>query len=105
MSEWTYDAQQQIGRLIIEGGLTVAQAGQVRGLLLQGFATAERVECDLSRVIEADIAGLQLLCAARRYADAHGKTLVLAGSSARLTGMARQTGFSRGLGGIDEADR
>lgn len=101
MTDWAYDAGTKTGRLVVTGSLTIMQVGRLRDALLQGFAEAVRVVVDLGGVGEIDIAGLQLLCAARRFAREHGKELQLTGPGDRLCDLARSTGFWRSAGGED----
>ena len=99
MTKWSYDAQKRTGRLELSGALTIVRAEQVKESLLKGFAAAEQLVCDLAGISEIDIAGLQLLCAAHRYAVAQGKTLLLSGIGTSVDELARQAGFVRGLHG------
>jgi len=63
----------------IEGELTIFTASALRETLLAALdGNIGEIRLDLSRVNEVDSAGLQLLLAARREAEARGKTLCLA---------------------------
>lgn len=95
MTERVRDEERQSGRLTITGGLTVVQVGGVKELLLQGFAAAEQLTCDLAAVDEVDLAGLQLLCAAHRFAVDHGKTMQLSGIGQPFLRLQRDAGFVR----------
>ncbi len=65
--------------LTIAGAMTVQRAAELKGVLVAALARDGRVAIDLSRVTEADVCGLQLLCAAQRTAARSGKRLVFAG--------------------------
>lgn len=93
---WSYDAEQQVGKLALEQGLTIAQGGQLKEALLLGLDEADRVVIDIGAVSDVDISGLQLLCAAHRFAVAHGKELLLTGAGDRILELVRAAGFVRG---------
>lgn len=96
MATWSYDKDERCGRLKVEGGMTIAQVGQLRESVLQGFAEAERVTLDLTGVHEVDVAGLQLLCSTHRSAVATGKSVSIEGCGKRLRELVRAVGFDRG---------
>lgn len=96
MTKWSYDAQRQAGRLTVEAGLTVAAVRELCEVLLKGLEMSDQVVLDLGAVKDADIAGLQLLCAAHRHAVAHGKELLVEGAGNHLCELARAAGFVRG---------
>jgi ABC-type transporter Mla MlaB component len=98
MTTWSFDAEQRAGRLAVEGGLTIDRVGLVREGLLQGFAQADQLVLDLSRAGEVDVAGLQLLHAAHRYAADKGKVLLLRDGD-RFRELAHSVGFARGASG------
>ena len=81
--------------LHLHGELTVQEAGRVRIELLDSLARADRVEIDLSSVTAADIAGLQLLCAAHKTAAARGKTVLLLRMPASVEEAVAVAGFGR----------
>lgn len=95
MTTWAFDAEQRAGRLAVDGGLTIDRVGVVREGLLQGFAQADQLVLDLSRAGEIDVAGLQLLCAADRFAAANGKMLLMAGAGDRFRELVHAVGFVR----------
>lgn len=97
MTQWTFDAEQQTGSLAIDGGLTIVQVGLLKEELLQGLAQAGQVIVDLAGTRDIDVAGLQLLCAARRQAEADGKTLLLSGAGKPFDELAAAVGFVRGV--------
>ena len=69
----------KIARHAIEGELTIYTAATLRQQLLEWLAEAERLEIDLSRVSEADTAGIQLLVAAKHEAGRRNRELLLTG--------------------------
>ncbi|KAF7597949.1 MAG: anti-sigma B factor antagonist [Candidatus Dactylopiibacterium carminicum] len=69
--------------VVLEGGLTIYNAGLLKGQLLQALADAQGLDLDLSRVDELDSAGLQVLALIKREAQVAGKQLrILAHSQA-----------------------
>lgn len=96
MTKWSYCDGQQAGQLQVDGAVTVAQVGQLKELLARAVDQAETVLVDLSRVDQVDIAGLQLFCAAQRYAGVRGKTLRLSGGGERCRALVRTAGFVHG---------
>jgi len=96
MTQWTFDEEQQAGQLRVDGSATVAQVGKLKELLVQAVDQAHVVLVDLNRVDQVDIAGLQLFCAAHRFACARGKTLQLFGGGERFRTLASTAGFVRG---------
>ncbi len=67
------------GVLTIEGALTVQRAAELKAMLVDALAQADRVAIDLSRVTDVDLCGLQLLCSAQRTASQSRKCLAPAG--------------------------
>ena len=67
--------------------LIISQASGLRSLLLSALEGGEPVELDGRAVVEVDVAGLQVLCAARRSAVARGipLTFLRGGRSPALT--------------------
>ena len=72
---------QQSGRLVIEGELTIYTALELKDKLLTGLSATEELELDLSGVGEFDAAGLQLLVMIKQEAAALGKVLRFTGHS------------------------
>ena len=65
--------------LRIAGVMTVQRAAELKAIIVDALAKADRVAIDLSRVTEVDLCGLQLLCSAQRTASRTRKRLALAG--------------------------
>jgi anti-anti-sigma factor len=63
-------------RVHIDGEMTIYTCGELKSALLEQLtAHPDTGELDLSRVVELDTAGLQLLLMARRQARASGQEL------------------------------
>ncbi|MCE4538934.1 STAS domain-containing protein [Pelomonas sp. P7] len=69
-------------RLRLSGELTIYAAAQVQSAMMAAWAGAAEFEIELAGVTEIDTAGLQLLMAAKRDANAAGVPLRLTGHSA-----------------------
>jgi anti-anti-sigma regulatory factor len=80
--------------------LTVTHATEIRSLLLSALEADQPVELDGRAVSEVDVAGLQVLCAARRSAEARGTPLVFVpgARSAALADAIELAGLGRGAG-------
>lgn len=73
------EGQGKPGILTIAGAVTVQRMEELKALLVDAMARADRVVIDLSQVTEVDLCGLQLLCSARRTAVQFHKSLAFAG--------------------------
>ena len=100
MAHWTFDAETRTGRLAVEQGVTIATVQPVREALLQGFAAADRIVLELGGAAEIDVAGLQLLYAAHRFAVERAKILQLTNIGERFRELASAAGFIHGEEGI-----
>lgn len=58
--------------LILDGPMTIYNAGEIKAQLMSGLSTAKIVELDLSHVDEMDTAGFQLLVMAKRESHSLG---------------------------------
>lgn len=65
--------------LALEGELTIYMAAEFKARLEDALAESSRLKVDLAGVCELDAAGLQLLIAAKRAAEANAGSLRLAG--------------------------
>ena len=101
MAVWSNDSKMQTGEFKVDGSLTIVQVDEVGPALLRALHEATRVICDLRAVDEIDVAGLQLLCSAHRFAALHGKSLQLKGSGERLHELVHAVGFERGPHGSE----
>lgn len=78
--------------------LTVWRSAELKELLLGAVGSGGRVELELNAVEEADLTGLQLLCAAHRWAAAHGTEFAANEPTPALREAARRAGFTRTRG-------
>ena len=74
----------KVTRLDIEGEMNIFTAAVLRERLLVSLAAGTEVEVDLSKVSDVDSAGLQLMLAAKRQADAGKQALRFTGHSAAV---------------------
>lgn len=61
--------------LILDGPMTIYNAGEIKAQLMSGLQAAPIIELDLSHVNEMDTAGFQLLVMAKRESQRQGLTL------------------------------
>jgi anti-sigma B factor antagonist len=72
----SYPVSYEQQRVHVDGGMTVYTCGELKSHLLEQLtAHPDATGIDLSRVVEFDTAGLQLLLTARRHAGAGGREL------------------------------
>lgn len=76
------------------GSLDIYSADAFREALLQGLQQAAPLTLDLGAVTSCDAVALQLLCAARKSAEAAGKPLILDDLSPAVAETAAALGFS-----------
>lgn len=69
------DPGAESGRLAFDADLTIYNAVEAKGQLLDAVRARKTLELDLSRVGEMDTAGFQLLVLAKREAQRLGRTL------------------------------
>ena len=70
-------------------------AGKNRAAVLDALRDGPAIEIDCSGVIEADLSVLQVLAAARKFADREGKSMIVQQPvSAELCALAQRAGFS-----------
>jgi anti-anti-sigma factor len=70
--------------LRIEGEMTIYRAAELKQVLLASLGEVDALEIDLSSVTEMDTAGVQLLIAAKKAAQAKQQELHLTGHSAAV---------------------
>ncbi|WP_286757768.1 STAS domain-containing protein [Ralstonia sp. RL] len=75
------DGARPLHPLRIEGEMTIYQAAELKQTLASALRQGEALEIDLSAVGEIDAAGIQLLIAAKKSAQAAGKELRLVAHS------------------------
>ena len=76
----------------LEGEVNITAAAELKGLLLEGLASAQQLEVDLERSGEIDVTVLQLVWAAGREAASAGSGFVSRASEAAAS-LARGLGF------------
>jgi anti-anti-sigma factor len=67
--------------LILDGPMTIYNAGEIKEQLLQALDAAPLMELDLSHVNEMDTAGFQLLALAKKESQTRGHALRIVGHS------------------------
>lgn len=65
------------GVLTVEGDLTIAQAGELKNLLLASMEKVDQITVKAVDVSEVDLACFQVLCSAHRFFDANKKKISL----------------------------
>jgi anti-anti-sigma factor len=87
-------------KVMLEGNLTVANAADLRILLLEALAAeGNHIEVNLEGVTGLDLSFMQLMCSAARTARNSGKELSLAGTTSGVLLQARKAaGYIRQLG-------
>ena len=76
--------------------LTIARATDLKAALLAGLQRAEGLTVRIAAGTGGDVAGLQVLCAARLWATGSSKSLVLEQEGGNgLRELARRAGFDR----------
>jgi len=92
--------------LELSGMLTIHYAGEIKTALMEAFSGAENLTCDLQRISEIDLAGLQLLCAAHRMALGCGISLSVNGLNENaVQPVALEAGFLRHVGCRQDASK
>lgn len=81
-------------QVLLDGDLSVANAAEMKDILLAALSGTDLVEVDLAKVTHMDLASLQLICSAHRTAKTSGKDLILTGTS---NGVLLQTRKSAGF--------
>jgi anti-anti-sigma regulatory factor len=86
--------------VLLPESLIISQAAELKSLLLSALESGEPVELDGRMVKEVDLAGLQVLCAARRSAGARGIPLAFlaGGRSAALVDAIELAGLGHTAG-------
>lgn len=65
------------GRVQLQGSLTLRDAKQMQGLLLEAISASREVQIDVRDVSEIDVSIIQLIISARKSAEQRGRKLVL----------------------------
>ena len=82
------------GRLRIAGALDTYNATELRDRLSEALREQAALTLDLAGVESCDFSTIQLLCAARRTAEAAGKPLVVEGVSEGILSACATLGIS-----------
>jgi len=92
--------------LDLSGMLTIHYAGEIRSALMEALSDAGKLTCDLQRVSEIDLAGLQLLCAAHRMALNSGVSFTVCGLDGNaVPAVALEAGFFRHVGCLQDVNK
>jgi ABC-type transporter Mla MlaB component len=82
----------------LEGEVGLAEAAELKSLLLEGLASGRTLQLDLKRIAEIDVTVMQLLQAALREADQAGTVM-----TARMSEAAESALRGAGFGIVIEA--
>ena len=92
--------------VVVNGEMTIQNAGEIRNVLLEAFSQGEGVCLEMGKVTEADLAGLQLLCAAHRTSMADKKHFSVSGiDNDAIRPVIRDAGFPRHTGCAEDIDK
>lgn len=97
MSSATHPLSGDAAVFTVDGELTIYTVQALRQPLLDQLAAAPALVLDLQDVAEFDGAGLQLLVATQREAQACGKPLAVRAPSAAVMETLRQVGLAHAL--------
>ena len=87
------------GVIRLEGELNIQYAGRLKEMLLKAIAEVKELSLDLEGVTEADVACLQVLCAAHKTFLASNKELKTIGSvAAAFERAVNDSGYRRKIG-------
>ena len=96
MTNWSFDAENNTGTLLVEGDMTINYISELKECLVEAFASAERVTVDVSSATAVDVAGIQLLCACHRFSNGRGKTMCLRlGDNSQFSHFLDEVGFAK----------
>ncbi|MCK4509148.1 MAG: STAS domain-containing protein [Desulfuromonadales bacterium] len=96
MTNWSFDAENDAGTLLVEGDMTINHIGDLKKRLVEAFDSAERVTVDVSSATAVDVAGIQLLCACHRFSSGRGKKMCLRlGENAKFAQFLDEVGFTK----------
>ena len=96
MTNWSFDAENDAGTLLVEGDMTINHIGDLKKRLVEAFDSAERETVDVSSATAVDVAGIQLLCACHRFSSGRGKKMCLRlGENAKFAQFLDEVGFTK----------
>jgi anti-anti-sigma factor len=85
------------------GDLTVENAARMKALLMESIKARGHFSIDLAGIDSADVAGLQLLCAAHKaYRSGNNHSSFLEGASEAFKKVVRDSGYTRKEGCMPE---
>jgi anti-anti-sigma regulatory factor len=88
------EALEDFSVIRLEGACTLASAGDLKKLLVEGLASGKNLRVDLDGVEEIDLAAMQLLWAAGREAERAGAGIAVRMREAAVSAV-RAAGFER----------
>lgn len=92
--------------IVINGGLTIEYAAELKKALQQSLKDGESVALDLSNVTEMDLSGLQILCSAHKTSVNLKKTVGLTNETTEVFREAvRRSGYKRYSGCTKETEK
>jgi anti-anti-sigma regulatory factor len=95
-----------IKTVVINGDMTIQNAGEIRTVLLEGFSNGAGLCLELGNVSEIDLAGLQLLCAAHKTSMTDNKHFSVGGIDCEaIKSVIRDAGFPRHTGCAQDIDK
>lgn len=92
------DTAETIGRIALEGEMTIYTAADMKTRLLTALDESNGLEIDLSAVSELDTAGLQIMVLVKREAGHQGKTLLFIDHSQAVLDVLDVTGLGSVFG-------
>jgi anti-anti-sigma regulatory factor len=96
MTSWAFDPENNSGTLVVEGDMTINHIRDLKDRLVEAFDSAEQVTVDVSAATAIDVAGIQLLCACRRFSTGRGKRMCLQlGENVQFAEFLDEVGFAR----------
>jgi len=94
--DWYAAPDDSSGILVVAGEMTISHASAIKANLEEALCKTEGVTVDVSSVTAIDVAGVQLLCASHRYANSHGRQVILRlGANEVFAGFINSCGFTR----------
>jgi anti-anti-sigma factor len=91
--------------LVISGSLTIEHASEFREALIKSLEKASHVMLNMDGVTETDLSCIQLLCSAHRTFVNAKKSVELAGTPDILKQAARDAGYKRSIGCMQETEK
>lgn len=105
MADIKIEKQGKNTALVISGVLTIEHAAELREALMKSLENASHVMLNMDGVTETDLSCVQLLCSAHRTFVNAKKSVELAGTSEILKQAARDAGYKRSFGCMQETEK